>query len=108
MSDDTSKWKTFYHETSLEAANSIIQQQVIRPSTYAENFNPLFGPGIYFARTINGAQEKSNFHGVCLSADVLISKTKEMDKEEGKNIKILKSIGMTYAKKAMIQYLAMA
>lgn len=87
MSDNGSKWKTFYHETSLEAANLIIQQQVIRPSTYAENFNPLFGPGIYFARTINGAQEKSNFHGVCLSADVLITKTKEIDKEDGKKYK---------------------
>ena len=86
MSNQT-EWKTFFYETSLEAAISIIREQSIRPSQFGKKRNPLFGPGIYFAMTINGAHNKSNNHGVCLSADVLIHKTKEMDKQDGIKLK---------------------
>lgn len=82
-----SEWKTFFHETSIEAAISIIRDQSILPSQIGKDRNPLFGPGIYFAMTINGAHNKSNSHGVCLSADVLIHKTKEMDKQDGIKLK---------------------
>eukprot|EP00438_Fugacium_kawagutii_P035220 Skav214375 [mRNA] locus=C8776280:85:414:- [translate_table: standard] len=60
-----------YHETSLEAATSILtSQRMYRGSS------GLAGGGIYFAESPNEARKKANHHGVLLKATVRVGRMK--------------------------------
>jgi hypothetical protein len=54
-----------YHETTVEAALSIVTDRSFRPST-----SGLFGPGIYFARGCADALSKARHHGITLGGKV--------------------------------------
>lgn len=79
MNQYSFNWRTLFFEVSVDKANSIIREQKILPSQNMNN--QLFGPGTYFSSTINGAHNISNCHGCYLSADVMMNKTKGIDKK---------------------------
>lgn len=65
------------HQTDLECAEKIISTQTMIPSA-----NGLYGPGIYFANTIEAANLKSRRKGVFLTADVYPGKSKKVSKND--------------------------
>lgn len=65
------------HQTDLNSAEQIISTQIMIPSA-----SGLYGPGIYFANTIEAANLKSHRKGVFLIADVYPGKNKKVSKKD--------------------------
>lgn len=65
------------HQTDQNCAEQIISSQKMIPSS-----NGLYGPGIYFANTIEAANLKSHRKGVFLIADVYPGKAKKVSKDD--------------------------
>ena len=65
------------HQTDLACAEQIIRTQTMRPGSAG-----LFGPGIYFANTIEAAKRKAHKKGVFLIAEVYLGKTKSISRAD--------------------------
>lgn len=68
---------TLFHQTDLTSAEQIILTQTMRPGT-----SGLFGPGIYFANTIEATDHKCRRTGVYLIADVDLGKIIKITKKQ--------------------------
>ena len=60
-----------YHQTSNDAANSILSSQYMRKGN-----GGIVGAGIYFATNPDATQRKAHQHGSILQADIKLGKTK--------------------------------
>lgn len=69
------------HQTDRQAAELIIQSQFMKPGV-----GGLYGPGIYFANTIEACKVKALRKGVFLIADVYLGKTCSISKDEAMKI----------------------
>ncbi|KAK8836816.1 hypothetical protein M9Y10_037339 [Tritrichomonas musculus] len=69
--------KSLIHQTDLACAEQIISTQTMRPGAAG-----LYGPGIYFANTIEATNLKAHRRGVYLIADVYLGKVKHVTKNE--------------------------
>lgn len=94
MNQNNDNRMVLIHQTSQAAADIIIRTQEMKPGA-----SGLFGPGIYFANTIEAAQIKAHQKGVFLIAEVFLGKTKSIsrvDVDAGNfNLAAIKAQGYT-------------
>lgn len=77
--------RSLIHQTDKQAAEAIIQSQHMKPGV-----GGLYGPGIYFANTIEACDAKALRKGVYIIADVYLGKTLSLSKDEAIKMKLNK------------------